>query len=95
MQIGAMELAHCKDNKKDRERHKSPDRRSEEKRREEDVCQQRRAELFLLPATMQDLIQSRKRALNGQAVLNYQDLHGNDDYLFMFTEWEGCKSLAN
>ncbi len=50
------------------------------------VCQERRAALFLFPITAQDLIQSGKRALNGLVVLNYQDLHGNDDYLLMFTE---------
>lgn len=46
----------------------------------------RRAALFLFPITVQDLIQSSKGTLNGLVVLNYQDLHGNDDYLLMCTE---------
>lgn len=50
------------------------------------VCQKRRTALFLLPTTARDLIQGRKGTLNGLAVLNYQDLHGNDDYLLMFNE---------
>lgn len=32
--------------------------------------------------------------MKGLADLNYQDLHGNDDCLFMLAEWEGRKSLA-
>lgn len=59
------------------------------------VCQERRTALFLLPTTARDLIQGRKGTLNGLAVLNYQDLHGNDDYLLMFNEKEGPKSSAN
>lgn len=31
--------------------------------------------------------------MKGLADLNYQDLHGNDDCLFMLAEWEGRKSL--
>lgn len=33
--------------------------------------------------------------MNGLVDLNDQDLHGNDDCLFMFAEWEGRKSLAD
>lgn len=33
-------------------------------------------------------------AVKGLVDLNYQDLHGNDDCLFMLAEWEGRKSLA-
>lgn len=31
--------------------------------------------------------------MKGLVDLNYQDLHGNDDCLFMLAEWEGRKSL--
>lgn len=53
VQMGTMELAHSKHNKMDRERRKLrvQTERSEEKRREEGVCQERRAALFLLPIT--------------------------------------------
>lgn len=33
--------------------------------------------------------------MNGLEDLNDQDLHGNDDCLFMFAEWEGRKSLPD
>lgn len=33
--------------------------------------------------------------MNGPVGLNDQDLHGNDDCLFMFAEWEGRKSLSS
>lgn len=33
--------------------------------------------------------------MNGLVDLNDQDLHGNDDCLFMFAEWEGRKSLPD
>lgn len=60
-------------------------KRKEGGRKEWCECQERRVALFLFPITAQDLIQS-KGTLNGLVVLNYQDLHGNDDYLLMFTE---------
>lgn len=75
--MGTMESAHRKYNKTDRERHEprvQTDRRGE-KTREEGVCQERRAALFLLPLTIQDLIQSSESTLKGLVDLNDQDLH--------------------
>jgi len=46
------------------------------------LSRERRAVLFLLPITAEGFIQTTKRTLNGPAALNYQDLHGNADYLF-------------
>lgn len=59
------------------------------------ICQERTPALFLFPITTQELIQISNGIMNGLVVLNYQDLHGNDDYLLEFTEWKGYKSLAN
>lgn len=41
------------------------------------------------------LLKAGKRAMNGLVDLNDHDLHGNDDCLFMFAEWEGHKSLPD
>lgn len=83
----------------DRERHtlRGQTERGEKKRRRGEwrLCQERRAVLFLWPLTAPGLIQNSRGTLNSLTVLNYQDLHGNDDYLLRFTEKEGHKSFAN
>lgn len=88
-----MELAHSRYNETDGERGTNGMSRQREGR-EEAVCQGRRAALFLQPSATQGLIQFPEGGgLKGLVDLNYQDLHGNDDCLFMLAEWEGCKSL--
>ena len=89
VQMGAEELAHMY-NKMDRERHTpwAQTERSEEKRKggEWRACQGRTEALFLFPMTAPGLIQRSDGTLNGLVVLNYQNLHGNDDYLLRLSE---------
>lgn len=73
--------------------------RSEEKRcRGGEWCmqrgQQRRVVLFLVPTTAKESHSVQQKDLE-PVVLNYQNLDGNDDYLFRFIDLEGHKSLAN
>lgn len=70
--------------------------RSEEKRCRggSGACQQRRVVLFLVPTTAKESHSVQQKDLE-PVVLNYQNLDGNDDYLFRFIDLEGHKSLAN